>query len=1153
MQPNELTILQLNVQTSQARTQAPLLLDPHSRRFAVMAIQEPWVNPSNPRTTLQGQNNFTLAHGGHPQTRACFYVNKNIEQASWTAIFPSRDLAMLELRLPHLPQPLRIINVYSPSPRSRPSPLTGYTNPCLEAIALARNAPGPAIIIGDFNLWHTAWAGPAWPTADQHSAAEDLLAAAEECQLALLTPPGLKTRQGPTGRATTIDLAFATPQAAQAVTRYGVDHLADHGSDHRPLELALSWPPPNAPAPRRPLHRLDQDRAQFLAASYPPPPIPQSLREHPTPSLVDRYASDIQRYCKWLLDETCPTPTRQAKAKDFRRWKELKPAVDHTRRCLRNAHAEGTAEAWSIFRQAQREKVSLSRSLRRDEFRLQVAKVCDTNGLWKLGRWARHRSHLPAQPPGIPPLRLPDGSVATSGSEKEAALANAFFPVPQQHTPPTGPYPPAVHISATCSEADILRALRTTSGTSAPGPDGVPNKLLKAIGGTLAKPLAALTEASWQCQHHPLPFRESRTIPLKKPQKPDYHSPKAWRPVALMNTLGKMMEKVLAARLRDAAEAHQLLPQTQMGARPSRSTETALTLLTDQIYTAWAHGAIASALALDVSGAFDRIPPPRLDHSLARRRVPEWVRRIVRSFMSHRTTLDVPGHTTGPRLRAAGIPQGSPLSPILFLFFSGDLLDAAHNPARGVTATGFVDDITCLTVGRSPLANVRRLQATHQACEQWARDNGAVLATDKYELMHFTRKRNVSQATLRIGETILTPAQRLRFLGTWFDPTLRWNAHRRAVETKLKAQALTLTRLTASTWGASFVQARHLYTVAIRPAITYGHIAWDTPGGRRRPVAKALDKCQSRCLRTVCGAFRSTPIKTLQAETSTPPLQLVLDKLGAAAWRRYRTGPAAQLSRQTCLQLGTFLAQHGLRAPSHIATRATPSSTAERWSEAWDADAVDLWRHDFSDDPQRTLPLEEDQITAEQWKRIRDHHCLQLWRAEWPADPPRPPLTAHLAPTPKYGRPPRPWPETRKDHGGLTKAASAVLIQARSGHIGLNAYLSWRQVADREDPQCDCGHEPDTTPHRLWGCPARPGIRRDAETTAGQSKDSHARALLQVHPQSTARWLLRNLGLPQFRWARAHPRQPLPDQADIAPPPLPNTAPPTLLSPLPSP
>ena len=793
----------------------------------------------------------------------------------------------------------------------------------------------------------------------------------------------------------------------------------------------------------------------------------------------------------------------------------------------------GTPEAWEAFRQAQREKVSLARRLRRDEFRLRVAQVCDTADMWKLGKWARHRSHLPAQRAGIPSLRCPDGSIAETNTEKEAALAEAFFPELRPHAEPTGPYPTSVTISALCSPGDVLAALRTTSASSAPGPDGIPNSLLKAIAAAIAGPISALIQAAWQCGHHPTPFRSSRTIPVKKPQKPDYRAPKAWRPIALLNTIGKIAEKVLATRLRDEAEAHGLLPLTQMGARPERSTESALALLTDQIRAAWALGAEASVLALDVSGAFDRVPASRLDHALARRRIPEWVRRVVGSFMHHHTVLDIPGLMATPRLRTSGIPQGSPLSPILFLFFSGDLLDTAHRPQNGIAATGFVDDVTCLAVSKTTTGTLRKLRRVHQACEQWAADNGAVLAPDKYELMHMSRKRGPRpQATLRLGELTLTPAARLRFLGVWLDPALRWDAHRRAVEAKLQTQTLTLSRLTASTWGASFAQARHLYAVAVRPAITYGHIAWDEPNGNRRPVARALDKAQSKCLRVVCGAFRSTPLKALQSETAIPPLLLHLDKLGAAAWTRYREGPVGPLSSGICTALQAHLSRSMRPAPRPTAPH---GSRLAQWSAAWDDQATGRWRQDFADDGNKALPERESDMSRAQWKRVRDHHSLHLWRDAWPADPPRHPLTGHLQPTPRYTLPPREWCDARQDHENLSKASSAMLLQARSGHIGLAAYLAWRQVPDFGSPQCECGHEPDTVPHRLAGCPARPGMpspdASDSRTAPHLPKDERARVLLQKYPQATARWLLGSVALPQFGWARQHPRQPLQPQA----------------------
>ena len=69
-----------------------------------------------------------------------------------------------------------------------------------------------------------------------------------------------------------------------------------------------------------------------------------------------------------------------------------------------------------------------------------------------------------------------------------------------------------------------------------------------------------------------------------------------------------------------------------------------------------------------------------------------------------------PGGDAGPPTDAAnGHPQGSPLSPIVFLFFVGGVVDAVHDPVMGVAATGFVDDVNMLVVGLSASANAVRL------------------------------------------------------------------------------------------------------------------------------------------------------------------------------------------------------------------------------------------------------------------------------------------------------------------------------------------------------------------------------------------------------------------------------------------------------------
>jgi hypothetical protein len=60
-------------------------------------------------------------------------------------------------------------------------------------------------------------------------------------------------------------------------------------------------------------------------------------------------------------------------------------------------------------------------------------------------------------------------------------------------------------------------------------------------------------------------------VVIPKPNKPDYSNPKAYQPIALLNCLGKVLEKLMASRLSGVVETHDLLHTDQIGGRPERS------------------------------------------------------------------------------------------------------------------------------------------------------------------------------------------------------------------------------------------------------------------------------------------------------------------------------------------------------------------------------------------------------------------------------------------------------------------------------------------------------------------------------------------------------------------------------------------------------
>ena len=84
------------------------------------------------------------------------------------------------------------------------------------------------------------------------------------------------------------------------------------------------------------------------------------------------------------------------------------------------------------------------------------------------------------------------------------------------------------------------------------------------MGPWLTAALALITQAclDWECYFQA--FKTACMVALWKPEKGDYQKPKFWRPIALLETLGKMVKAIIAACIQDFAESMNLLPEAQM-------------------------------------------------------------------------------------------------------------------------------------------------------------------------------------------------------------------------------------------------------------------------------------------------------------------------------------------------------------------------------------------------------------------------------------------------------------------------------------------------------------------------------------------------------------------------------------------------------------
>ena len=100
--------------------------------------------------------------------------------------------------------------------------------------------------------------------------------------------------------------------------------------------------------------------------------------------------------------------------------------------------------------------------------------------------------------------------------------------------------------------------------------------------------LAVLTEAYFRLGWFPERFKRAKTVVLQKPGKtPEtYRTPGGYRPIALLPTIRKVIEALVARRITRATEAYSLLLAEQIGNREHRSTELAVRLAVAQVQEA---------------------------------------------------------------------------------------------------------------------------------------------------------------------------------------------------------------------------------------------------------------------------------------------------------------------------------------------------------------------------------------------------------------------------------------------------------------------------------------------------------------------------------------------------------------------------------------
>lgn len=478
---------------------------------------------------------------------------------------------------------------------------------------------------------------------------------------------------------------------------------------------------------------------------------------------------------------------------------------------------------------------------------------------------------------------------------------------------------------------ELIEIAERLKAKKAPGPDGIPNGALACA---IRSQTDVLREIYQQCLEEgrfPDPWKRQKLVLIPKPGKPPGESGSV-RPICLLDTLGKGLERIILKRLNNYIEEHGSLSDRQYGFRQGRSTVDAIQNVVETAAASRARhrysNRLCAIVTLDVKNAFNSASWTAIGRALRTIRIPHYLYKIIGSYFENRVLLYETRDGVRQRPINAGVPQGSVLGPCLWNLMYDEILRLPM--PEGVSLTGFADDVVMTVVCTTLHQCKRNIEDAVRRIELWMASVGLELASHKTEYIIVSSHRTALELDININGHQIRNKRSLKYLGVVIDDRLAYTSHIEYCVEKSQRLIQHLVRMMPNRCGPASSRRRLIASV-VSARIRYGapifaHLM-DVEARRQE-----LRRVYTLLSRRVCSCFKTASHASTTVIAGMLPLHLLIMEDARCFTRRRTTGCSSLIAR--CLERQTSM---------------------ELWQEEWAASNTGAWTRRLIPDIERWL------------------------------------------------------------------------------------------------------------------------------------------------------------------------------------------------------